>query len=429
MSVGCLLHFYDSKKGFVRIKRMNILLINHYAGSPALGMEFRPYYFAREWVKRGHRVDIIAADYSHLRTSNPKIKHDFEEETVDGIHYHWIKTIQYEGNGAKRAFTMAQFVGKIWVNARKIAKKFQPDTIITSSTYPIDTFAGQRIKKMSRKKVRLIHEVHDMWPSTLYEVGGMSKKHPFVRVMQLGEDSAYRNSDKVVSLLPYAEKYMRKHGLKKGKFVCIPNGIVEEEWTHPKALTKSHADVLQNIKDEGDFIVGYFGGHALSNALDILLDVAKNIKNEPIQFVLVGDGVEKPRLMKRAEKEKIRNVNFLPSVPKAEVASLCNYFDCIFYCVLPSPLYRFGMCLNKMFDSMRAGKVNLCALPVKHCYVEEYNCGVCVAPEVDKIIKGIELIRSMDDVDLRNMGDRGKKAAIKNFNYTLLSEKFLKIME
>ena len=79
---------------------------------------------------------------------------------------------------------MAQFVGKIWVNARKIAKKFQPDTIITSSTYPIDTFAGQRIKKMSRKKVRLIHEVHDMWPSTLYEVGGMSKKHPFVRVMK-----------------------------------------------------------------------------------------------------------------------------------------------------------------------------------------------------------------------------------------------------
>ena len=33
---------------------MNILLINHYAGSPEMGMEFRPYYFAREWVKAGH---------------------------------------------------------------------------------------------------------------------------------------------------------------------------------------------------------------------------------------------------------------------------------------------------------------------------------------------------------------------------------------
>ena len=34
---------------------MNILLINHYAGSPELGMEFRPYYMAKEWVKAGHQ--------------------------------------------------------------------------------------------------------------------------------------------------------------------------------------------------------------------------------------------------------------------------------------------------------------------------------------------------------------------------------------
>ena len=40
---------------------MNILYLNHYAGSPALGMEFRPYYLAREWVRAGHRVQIVAA--------------------------------------------------------------------------------------------------------------------------------------------------------------------------------------------------------------------------------------------------------------------------------------------------------------------------------------------------------------------------------
>ena len=29
---------------------MNIILLDHYAGSPEMGMEFRPYYMAREWV-------------------------------------------------------------------------------------------------------------------------------------------------------------------------------------------------------------------------------------------------------------------------------------------------------------------------------------------------------------------------------------------
>ena len=71
---------------------MNIVLINHYAGSPEMGMEFRPYYFAREWVKMGHKVDIIAADFSHLRRKNPNVSEDFQTDVIDGINYHWIKT-------------------------------------------------------------------------------------------------------------------------------------------------------------------------------------------------------------------------------------------------------------------------------------------------------------------------------------------------
>ena len=64
---------------------MNILYINHYAGSVYLGMEFRPYYLAREWVKTGHKVRIIGADFSHLRTVNPTVEKDFEIENIDGI--------------------------------------------------------------------------------------------------------------------------------------------------------------------------------------------------------------------------------------------------------------------------------------------------------------------------------------------------------
>ena len=56
---------------------MNILLINHYAGSPEMGMEFRPYYFARKWVEQGHEVSVLAADYSHLRRVNPQVEYDF----------------------------------------------------------------------------------------------------------------------------------------------------------------------------------------------------------------------------------------------------------------------------------------------------------------------------------------------------------------
>ena len=128
---------------------MNILIINHYAGSPEMGMEFRPYYFAREWVAMGHRVDIIAADFSHLRRVNPTVAKDFQEELIDGIHYHWIKTRRYDGNGGQRAITMAQFIGKLWLHVDRVIKEMDPDVVIDSSTYPLDTYVGQRIRKKS----------------------------------------------------------------------------------------------------------------------------------------------------------------------------------------------------------------------------------------------------------------------------------------
>ena len=81
---------------------MNILYIDHYAGSPEMGMEFRPYYMAREWVRLGHRVSVIAGNYSHLRTKNPPVSRDMQRQRIDGIDYYWLKTGTYEGNGPDR---------------------------------------------------------------------------------------------------------------------------------------------------------------------------------------------------------------------------------------------------------------------------------------------------------------------------------------
>lgn len=409
---------------------MNILLINHYAGSPDMGMEFRPYYMAREWVKLGHKVTIIAGDYSHLRRKNPSVKADFTKEQIDGINYCWIRSGPYEGNGVKRAFSMVRFTGKLWLKAKWIAKTFRPDAIITSSTYPIDTYAGQRIRHFA-SEAKLVHEVHDMWPATLTEVGGMSKYHPFVVVMQIGENSAYCHSDRVVSLPPFAEKYMRKHGLQKDKFVHINNGIVLEDWNSPQPLPENHKQILKALKDNGKFIVGYFGGHALSNALEYLLETAKEMAdNEKVQFVLVGDGVEKKHLQAFAAEEKLENVTFLPPVSKYSVPNLVEYFDCCYIGVKDSPLYRFGIAMNKIFDSMMAGKPMVYAVNAPNNYAREYRCGITVKPEdVNSIKAGIEKLLSMSQEERDKLGENGRRAVLENFEYSVLAKKFLEVLK
>ena len=404
---------------------MKILLLNHYAGSPEMGMEFRPYYLAREWVKMGHQVRIMAANFSHLRRKNPSVHKDFQTQMIDGIEYCWLKTRTYEGNGVKRALTMFQFVGKLILHARRIVRDFKPDVVIASSTYPMDTFAAQLISRIA--KAKYIHEVHDLWPATLYEVGGMSRKNPFVVLMQISENSAYQHCDQVVSLMPYAKDYMMEHGLKAEKFNNIQNGVVEEEWAESDPIPEEHAELLRSLKDK--FIVGYFGGHALSNALDLMLDTAKAEKDPDVAFVLVGNGVEKENLMERAKKEKLQNVYFLPPVKKTAVPDLVSHFDCSYMGGIPSPLYRFGLCLNKMYDSMMAGKPVICAMTAPKTLVEEYECGYKIDPEINLILDSIAKLKAMPAEERDQLGQNGKKAVEEHFTYRKLAEQFVRVME
>ena len=417
---------------------MNILYINHYAGSSEMGMDFRPYYLAREWVKMGHNVRIVAGDYSHLRQKNPEVCKDFQEEVIDDINYTWIKTGKYEGNGVVRAFTMFRFVYKLRANAGMIAEKWRPEVVITSSTYPLDTYAGQKIKKKTRKQgirqgkgATLIHEVHDMWPATLYEVGGMSKWNPFVVLMQIAENSAYRHCDKCVSLLPYAEEYMLKHGLAAGKFVNIQNGIVEEDWESYEKIPSEHKNFFKEKSNK--FIVGYFGGHAVSNALDKALEVAGEFKKrdkDRIQFVFVGDGAEKQRLINKAKSEKLNNIEFLAPINKKAIPDLLKHFDCSYMTGAGSPLYRFGLCPNKMYDSMMAALPVVCAFNTPDTLVKETGCGIQCNPEVtEEVVAAIDKIASMSEEERKALGKKGQKRILKDFTYNRLASQFAELFQ
>ena len=124
---------------------MNILYINHYAGSPMYGMEYRPYYLTREWLKMGHKVTIIAASYSHVRSKNPICQKEIQKEIIDGIKYIWIKTPEYKGNGIKRVVSIFSFVGKLFKYSKKVVREINPDILIASSTYPLDIYPAYRI--------------------------------------------------------------------------------------------------------------------------------------------------------------------------------------------------------------------------------------------------------------------------------------------
>ena len=347
---------------------------------------------------------------------------------MDGIHYHWIHTNRYSGNGGKRAVTMFQFTAKLEAHAARIAEALKPDVVIASSTYPLDTYPARKIAK--KAGAAYIHEVHDLWPLTLMEVGGMSPRHPFVQVLQKAENDAYRRADAVVSLMPCAKEYMMAHGLAEDKFHHVSNGIAAEDWSNPLPLPPEHSRLLADLKGQGKQIVCYFGGHAISNMLDGVLDAAALLREDPkVCFVLVGDGVEKPRLMERAKAEGLDQVYFLPPVPKMAVPTLLEQIDLICICGKQSSLYRFGICLNKMYDSMMAGKPIICALKAPNDDVTDNRCGKSIPPEDPAALAAaVGELLALPAAERIAMGQRGKQAAVEQYEYSALAKKFLNVI-
>ena len=392
-----------------------IWIINDYAGSPYHGMEFRNYYFAKEWVKLGYKVYIITASYSHLFKNLPKVKGNYTFENIDGINYVWVKVPHYiNSTDKKRVLKWFVFTSKLFF--LPLNKLEKPDVIIASPMAPFLVIPAYRFAKKFNAK--FIFEVKDIWPLSIIELGNISPNNPLIKAMSWCEKFAINKSDFVVSSLQNYGEHLKDLGIKKD-FIWINNGISLEEMNKIEELPKEIEEKLPKDK----FIVGYTGTVGIANALEYFCEAAKILKdNEKISFVIVGDGKLKSELMKKYAN--LKNLFFIESIPKKQVQSMLNKFDGCYIGWRKQKIYKYGISANKLFDYMYSGK------PILHAFnysniVDLYNCGITVEPENAKAIAdGILKLYNLPKQKREEMGKRGREAVIEHFTYEKLAKKY-----
>jgi len=407
---------------------MNILIINHYAGSLDHGMEFRPWYLAKKWQEAGHKVFILAASFAHTRKKQPIVTQDLQSEIVNGIEYLWLKTPKYSGNGISRILNMFSFTYKLKKYHKKIANLTQADVVIASSTYPLDNYSAKRIA--NKTNGQYIYEIHDLWPLSPMELGGYSKNHPFIKIMQKAENFAYSNADKVVSILPCVKSHVNRHGLPDEKLFFVPNGIWIQDWENPEKAPDNHFAEIKKQKDAGKTCIVYAGAHGVANMLDSYIKAADLSKSDNFHFFLIGDGPEKARLKSMVEKSEIDNITFLDSISKKAIPSILPEFDILYLGLKNQSLFRFGIGPNKLFDYMMAAKPIIMAINAGNDIVSDAKCGYTIEPEnPEAIISALKKIGSLSAEEKNQMGERGKQYVIKNHEYQHLANSFLSIIE
>lgn len=395
------------------MKNKKVWIINQYAGAFSDVTTGRHFNFARELVLLGYDVVLVMAARSHLSVVSDLGSEHVATDFCNGVRLVYVNVPAYSGASSfKRVLSWFCFSARL----RKVSKiiKSKPDVVYYSSLSLIGFLGAERLSK--KFNAPIIFEVRDIWPLTLIELGGISRRHPFVIFLQWIEDRAYRKSAFCFSNLENLPEHIKARVGEGRRFAWLPNGVNEYDGS-------SLSDYDLHFPEK-HFVVGYTGSIGTANAMSTLIEAAKLLKYDDISFVIAGDGEQLSFLREYVENNQLVNVHILGRIPRGDVPSLIKRFDACYIGWSDNPLYRYGIGANKIPEYLYSGK------PILHSYsggadpVAKYGAGVTVAAEDPTALAcAIQSLRDMPESHRRSMGDNGRAAAVKDYLFPVIASK------
>ena len=408
---------------------MNIWLINHYAVPPQYYPLARPTNFAKYLMAMGHTVTVISASSVHNSNPPKNLITDgaaYREEVDDGVHHVYIRCCDCTGNGLKRIYNMCEFAWKLPRVCKCLPK---PDAIVATSMPPMSCAMGIHLAR--KYKVRGVAEIADLWPESIVAYGIAGPKNPAVIALRWLEKWIYKKADAIVFTMEGAYDYIVEQGWEKdiprSKVRYINNGVDLEQFDY----NKEHCTVNDPDLDDPDtFKVIYTGSIRHVNNLGLLLDAAKRVTDPRIKFLIWGDGDEKAALEQRVRDEGIGNVVFKGRVEKKYVPSIVSRADLNFAHNEPSPLFRFGISFNKLFDYLAAGKPILSDFSCPYNPSVQNGAGIGIdEPSAENVAHGIETLAGLPQEELARMRANARRAAETAFDFRILTQKLMDVIE
>ncbi len=379
----------------------------------------RHHELARYLVRRGHRVTIIASPVSYITGTGDRVSFVRKDDAEEGITI--LRSYVYRAHHKSfvhRVFAFLSFM----VSSFIVGLRVKNVDLVWGTSPPI--FQGITAWLLAKlKRIPFLFEVRDLWPAFAIAVGVLTNK-PLVAASEWLERFLYRSADRVMVNSPGYVQHVRDLGAKRVELIV--NGADAGMFDPAKDGADFRSSHFLNDK----FVALYAGAHGMSNDLGVVLGAAERLQDMPkVQIVLLGDGKEKAGLQARADEMKLRNVSFIPSVPKSEMADALAAADACIAILKPIEWYKTTY-PNKVFDYMAAGRpVALAIDGVIREVVDGAGCGIFAQPGDAVALADIIRTLATDSEKSRSMGLMGRKYVEKHFDRAALAEKLTGILE
>lgn len=407
---------------------MNILLLHQYYLEEDDHGGSRWNEITKQWADEGHKIQVIAG-MMHYTSSEKRTEYKGKwfvkkkQGAVEVMRCHVSES--YNSNFIGRLWAYFSFVfSSIWAGLFRINGNY--DVIIVTSPPLFIGISGYIISLF--KRTPYVFEIRDLWPESAIDTGVVTNKFIIKLAFSL-EKFIYKKAILINVLTPaFRDALIRKKGIAADKIIFIPNAAdfsLSDDLVQNFDVNKFKAD--NDLVEK--FVITYVGAHGVANHLDQILDTAKLLKDTNVLFLLIGDGMEKPRLIKRANDENILNVRFINPVPKADVFKYILASD-MGTSVLKNVETFKSVYSNKTFDYMACKKPILMAIDgVSRDLVEQADAGIFVQPENPKDFaqKITQYLLNLTEIEIQ--GVNGYHFAKENFDRKILAKKYFNLIQ
>lgn len=398
---------------------MHILLIHQAFVTIGEAGGTRHHELAREFVRRGHRVTVLAGGVSYL--TGRRLGSGGLDRQQDDLGVRIWRPYTYPGwhrSFVHRVFSFVSFMLSSFV----VGLRVRDVDVVWGTSPPIFQAASSWL--LARlKRAPYVLEVRDLWPYFAIEVGVL-RSRLLIGMSRWLERFLYRHADRVVVNSPGFIEHVRQRGA--AEVDLVPNGV--DVTMFDPAQTGESFRREHQLGDE--YVVMYAGAHGMSNDLQVVVEAADLLRDERgLDFVLVGDGKDKPALQAEVRTRGLDNVRFVPPVQKDRMPQALAAADACLAILKPIDAYRTTY-PNKVFDYMAAGRPVLLAIDgVIRQVVEGAEAGVFVPPGDPAALADAVRRLSANPQAGRAMGARGRRLVVQQFDRAITAEKMLTVFE
>ena len=336
----------------------------------------RTFEHAREWVRAGHRVSVItcAPNFPKGKVFEGYRNRLVQRETMAGIEVLRVWSYITANEGMARrvldymSFMLMATLASLFVRRVDVVVGTSPQFFTACAAHAVGTL----------KRVPWVFELRDIWPESIKAVGAMGESW-VIRLLERVELFLYRHAARVVTVTHTFKQILIQRGIDGNKIDVVTNGVDLSHF----ALQPKDTTLEAELQLQGCFVAGYIGTHGLAHGLDTLLAAAQSLQDTPgaqdIRILFLGDGAKKAELVASAQRLGLKNVLFLDSVPKAQVARYWSLLDVSIIHLRKTEL--FGSVIpSKLFECMGMG------IPVLHGVAGE-SAAIVQAEQVGEVFE------------------------------------------